>query len=128
MREGSGANSMGFCIRSLVVVFSLLMAAGSSGAESNYPAKSIRLVFGFAAGGDVGLRIIAEKLAEQLAQAVVVENIPGAAGNIAADLTASADPGGYTIGMLTGANIVLRPMLYRKLPYDPLKKLVPVSL
>jgi tripartite-type tricarboxylate transporter receptor subunit TctC len=119
---------MHLCIKSFVAALVLLMVSNAGDAQPNFPTKSIRLLFGFSAGNDVGLRIIAEKLAEELKQPVIVENIPGAAGNIAADQTANADPNGYVVGMLTGANIVLRPMLYRNLPYDPLKKLVPVSL
>jgi tripartite-type tricarboxylate transporter receptor subunit TctC len=119
---------MRFFIRSLITAFAVLMVAGPGNAQSNYPTRSIRLLFGFAAGTDVGVRIIAEKLAADLKQPAIVENISGAAGNIAADQTANADPDGYAVGMLTGANIVLRPMLYRNLSYDPLKRLVPVSL
>ena len=59
---------------------------------------------------------------------MIVENVTGAAGNIAADRTATAAPDGHTIGILTGANIVIRPLLHKKLPHDPLKDLVPVSL
>jgi tripartite-type tricarboxylate transporter receptor subunit TctC len=115
-------------IKTFLLAFAFLMAAHCVHAQSNYPTRNIRLLFGFGAGTDVGLRIIAEKLAEQLKRPVIVENISGAAGNIAADQTAYADPDGYAIGLLTGANIVLRPILYRKTPYVPLKRLVPVSL
>ncbi|MET0677630.1 MAG: tripartite tricarboxylate transporter substrate binding protein [Bradyrhizobium sp.] len=86
------------------------------------------MLYGFPAGTDVGARHIAERLAERLGKPVVFENIPGAAGNIAADQTAHAAPDGYTVGMLTGANIVLRPLLYRTVPYDMAKALVPVTV
>jgi tripartite-type tricarboxylate transporter receptor subunit TctC len=102
--------------------------AGPAVAQSGYPDRTIRLLYGFPPGNDTTTRLVADKLAERLGKPVVVENIAGAAGNIAADRTAKAEPDGYTIGMLTGANVVLRPLLYSKLPYDPLKELVPVSL
>src|SRR5204862_7581988 len=66
--------------------------------------------------------------AETLGKSVIVENITGAAGGIAADRTAKAPPDGHTLGVLTGANIVINSSLYAKLPYDPYKDLVPVSL
>lgn len=86
------------------------------------------MLFGFAAGTDVGLRIVADRLSADLGQPVVIENVVGAAGNIAADRAANAEPDGYTVGMLTGANIVLRPLLSRKAAYDPMSRLVPVGL
>jgi tripartite-type tricarboxylate transporter receptor subunit TctC len=106
----------------------IISIASPAIAETNYPERSIRLLFGFPAGADAGVRVIAEKLAESLGRSVIVENVTGAAGNIAADRTASAAPDGATVGMLTGANIVIRPLLHRKLPYDPHKELVPVSV
>jgi tripartite-type tricarboxylate transporter receptor subunit TctC len=114
--------------QSLALVVIALTSAASAYAQTDYPTRNIRLLFGFSAGNDVGTRIVAEKLAESLGMPVTVENATGAAGNIAADKTAYSDPDGYTIGMLTGANIVLRPLLYSSIPYDPLKKLTPVSL
>jgi tripartite-type tricarboxylate transporter receptor subunit TctC len=111
------------------LVLGLIVSAfGDAIAQSNYPERSIRLIFGFPAGSDAGLRLIADKLSDALGRTVFIENVTGAAGNIAADRIAAAAPDGHTIGMLTGANIVLRPLLYRQLPYDPLNDLVPVSL
>src|SRR5262245_61667154 len=100
----------------------------SAGAQTNYPEKSIRLLYGFPAGNDVVARIFADKLAEALSKPVIVENITGADGNIAADRTAKAAPDGYTVGVLTGANITINATLHKKLPYDPVKDLIPVSL
>src|SRR5262245_58091464 len=102
-------------------------SAEPSAAPSSYPDRPIRLLSGFA-GTEFGTRVLAEKLTEGLGQPVIVETVTGAAGNIAADRTASAAPDGHTIGLLTGANIVLRPLLNSKLPYDPHKELMPVSL
>lgn len=86
------------------------------------------MLYGFSAGSDIGARLLTEKLAERLGQPIVFENVSGAAGNIAADQLARAEPNGYTLGILTGANIVLRPLLYRATPHDLLEAVVPISL
>lgn len=105
----------------------MILTVSSVAAQSRYPDRAIHLLYGFDGDGFV-TRFLAERLARSLGQPVVVENVTGAAGNIAADRTANAAPDGYTFGMLTGANIVIRPLLHRKLAHDPLKVLVPVSL
>jgi tripartite-type tricarboxylate transporter receptor subunit TctC len=110
------------------IVGFLVTGIVSAGAQTNYPEKSIRLLYGFPAGSDIVARLFADKLAETFSKPVIVENITGAAGNIAADRTARAAPDGYTIGVLTGANITINATLYKKLPYDPVKDLIPVSL
>lgn len=106
----------------------LVTVWASAFAQTEYPTRPIRMLYGFPPGTDVGARHISEKLADRLGKPIVFENVAGAAGNIAADQTAHAPPDGYTIGMLTGANIVLRPLLYRTIPYDVSKALVPVTV
>lgn len=96
-------------------------------AQEGYPNQPIRILYGFAAGGDVAARLIAEKLSDRLGKPIIFENVSGAAGNIAADQVARAEPNGYTVGMLTNANIVLRPLLFRNLSYDVSKAPVPVG-
>jgi tripartite-type tricarboxylate transporter receptor subunit TctC len=96
-------------------------------AQSSYPERSIRVVYGFSAGTDVVVRLLADKLADVFGRPVIVDNVTGAAGNIAADHTAKAAPDGYTIGMLTGANIVINVSLYNKLPFDPIRDLTPIA-
>jgi tripartite-type tricarboxylate transporter receptor subunit TctC len=115
-------------IRLAFVAAALVAGTSASAAQSNYPEKSIRLIYGFPAGSDTATRIFADKFAEALGKPVIIDNVTGVAGNIAADRTAKAVPDGYTIGMLTGANITINATLYKKLPYDPVKDLVPVSL
>ena len=97
-------------------------------AQPNYPERSIKLLYGFPAGADTIVRLLADRLAETFGKAVIVENLTGAAGNIAADRTAKAAPDGYTIGMLPSANVVINVSLYNKLSFDPAKDLVPVTL
>jgi tripartite-type tricarboxylate transporter receptor subunit TctC len=95
-----------------------------------YPDKPVRMLVGFAAGGgtDTTARVIGIPLAEALGQQVIVDNRPGAAGNIAADITAHAVPDGYTILMGTIAALAINPSLYQKLPFDPIKDFEPISL
>jgi tripartite-type tricarboxylate transporter receptor subunit TctC len=112
-----------------LVVIALLLAgeAVPAVAQSNYPDRNIRLLFGFAPGVDTAARLLADKLGVALGKAVIVENVTGASGHIAADRVAKASPDGYTIGVMPAANIVVDGTLYKRLPYDPLKDLVPVT-
>src|SRR5450631_57304 len=95
-----------------------------------YPTKPIRLVVPFPAGGslDVVARAIAQKLTEAWGQPVIIDNRPGAGGNIGADLVAKSAPDGYTI--LDGAlsTHAVNVTLYGKLPYDPIKDFAPITL
>jgi tripartite-type tricarboxylate transporter receptor subunit TctC len=105
-----------------------IATAGHAAAQSNYPEKPIRLVVGFPPGGpaDIVARLLGQKFAEAWGKSVLVENVTGAAGNIAADRLAKAPPDGHTLGLLSDAQIVVNPGLY-KLPLDPVKDFVPIS-
>jgi tripartite-type tricarboxylate transporter receptor subunit TctC len=96
---------------------------------AEWPQRPIRMLVGFAPGGgtDATARAIAPKLTELLGQQVIVDNRPGATGNIATDITAKATPDGYTILMGTIAALAINPSLYSKLPFDPIKDLAPVT-
>jgi tripartite-type tricarboxylate transporter receptor subunit TctC len=96
-------------------------------AETEYPERTIRMLFGYAPGVDVVARLLADKLTDVFGKPVIIDNITGAGGAIAADRVAKAVPDGYTIAVLAGGNIVVNASLYRKLPYDPLKDLAPVT-
>jgi tripartite-type tricarboxylate transporter receptor subunit TctC len=111
------------------VAIAALLAAGLCAAQ-NYPAKPIRFVVNFAPGGgtDIVARAMGQKFSEKLGQPVVVENRAGANGNIGADYVAKSPPDGYTVLMTTNAPIAINPHLYRKLPFDALNDLQPVSL
>ncbi len=93
------------------------------GTAATYPNKPIKLLVGFAPGGgtDAAARTIAIKLTEILGQTVVVDNKPGAGGNIAADLVAKAPGDGYTIGLANIGSIAVNPQMPNGTPYDPLK-------
>jgi tripartite-type tricarboxylate transporter receptor subunit TctC len=98
-------------------------------ADGEYPVKPIRMLVGFAPGGgtDTTARALTPKLAERLGQQVIVDNRPGAAGNIATDLTTKAPADGYTILMGTIAALSINPTLYGNLPFDPMNDLAPVT-
>jgi tripartite-type tricarboxylate transporter receptor subunit TctC len=114
-------------IRLLAVLAAFACAAAHAQTDS-YPSKPITLVIPFAAGSgtdNVG-RIVAQKLAERLKQPVVVENKPGANGQIAAETVARAKPDGYTLFMTTNTTHSANPSLYKSLRYDPIKDFTPI--
>lgn len=107
-----------------------LLAACTAALAQDFPQKPIRFIVPFPPGGgtDSLTRLVANKLTETLRWNFVVENKPGAGGNVALDTTAKATPDGYTLVMAQTDNVVLNPLLYSKLTYDPVKDLVPVGL
>jgi len=115
------------CIGVLAAV--VLFATGTASAQT-WPAKPIRYVVPFAAGGttDILARIISEKLSVALGQPVVVDNKPGAGGGVGAAEVAKAAPDGYTIMGGTISTHAINASLYSSLPYDPVKDFVPITL
>lgn len=115
--------------RWLVAAFALAAAVASSAADWS-PTRTVRIVVPFAPGGqpDVVARALAEPLSKALGQPVIVENRPGAGGNIAAELVAKSAPDGHVLLMGTNGPLAVSPALYRNLPYDPLRDLAPVTL
>jgi tripartite-type tricarboxylate transporter receptor subunit TctC len=120
---------MSLASRVAVGIIAILILAGPARAQ-DYPTKPIRLVVPFAAGGatDVLARLVGERLTASLGQQVVVDNRPGAGGNIGSDLVARAEPDGYTILMGAVGTHAINPSLYPKMPYDPVKDFAPVTL
>ncbi|MDQ2187400.1 tripartite tricarboxylate transporter substrate binding protein [Alcaligenaceae bacterium A4P071] len=96
------------------------VTAASTASAQTYPTKPIRLIVGFAPGGsnDIIARLLAPKLGDVLKQQVVVENRPGAAGNIAADVVLKAPPDGHTIFMCTTGTLSIQPFLPQRMPFD----------
>jgi tripartite-type tricarboxylate transporter receptor subunit TctC len=106
-----------------------LAAFTSAGASAqSYPNQPIRIVVPFAAGGavDTVARVVGQKMSESLGQPVVIENKPGAGGNLAADTVARSAPDGYTV-LLTTNGHAISPALYRTLPFDAVKDFIPVT-
>jgi tripartite-type tricarboxylate transporter receptor subunit TctC len=115
---------------SLLALVALTVLAPHAGAQAWSPSRPVKLVVPFAPGGqpDIVARAVAEPLSKALGQPVVVENRPGAGGNIAAEAVARAAPDGHTLLVGTNGPLAVSPALYRDLPYDPLRDLAPVTL
>ena len=108
----------------------ILVAGFTSAAAQTWPARPIRMIAPFPAGGlvDVLARAVGEELAKTLGQPVVVENRPGAGGNIGADVVAKADPDGHTLLMTSPGIQSINQFLYRTMPFDAEQAFAPVSL
>ena len=119
-------------IRSLAVLALVpaMVWAGAALAQATYPARLVRVIVPFAAGTspDVVIRIVGQKLGELWGQPLLVENRPGAAGNIGAAAAASAAADGYTLLYTINSVICANPHLYSNLAFDPIKNFAPVSL
>ncbi len=115
--------------RALCVTFLAACAAPAVFAQTAWPSKPLKIVVGFPGGSspDLMARTIAEPLSQALGQPVVVENRPGAGGNIAADAVARATDD-HTLGLMINGNLTIAKILNPATPYDPLKDLQPVSL
>jgi tripartite-type tricarboxylate transporter receptor subunit TctC len=113
----------------LSVLFASALLTGPAAAQSNYPEKAVRIFVGFPPGGppDIAARLLAEKFSTAWGKTVVVENATGGGGNIAVDRVVKAAPDGYTLLMASNA-IVINPSLYKKLPYDAMRDLTPISM
>jgi len=113
-----------------VIAGALVAAFAAPAAAQDWkPTKPIRMLVGFAPGGgtDTTARAMGGKLAELLGQQIIIDNRPGASGNIAAEITANAAPDGYTVLMGSIAALAINPSLYKKLAFDPIRDLAPVS-
>ena len=107
----------------------ILLCAGAALAQP-YPSKAVRMVVPFAAGAgsnDIMARLTAQKLGDSLGQQFVVDNRPGASGIIGCDIVAKAQPDGYTVLMMS-LTFTVNPSLFKKLPYDTVKDLTPVTM
>jgi tripartite-type tricarboxylate transporter receptor subunit TctC len=107
----------------------LAMAAWPVAAQTTYPAKPIKIVVPFPAGGtsDVLARMLGQKMTESWGQPVVIENRPGSSGNLGADLVAKSAPDGYTLVLMDVGNLVISPALF-KLPFTVEKDFAPVAM
>ncbi len=122
-RQGGG-NGLSLAAAALLA----LVVSGSAGAQG-YPARAVRVIIPFAPGGgtDNLTRIMAPRLTELLGQPVVIDNRPGASGQIGTELAARAAPDGYTI-VHVDTSFTSNPSLYPKLPYDPVRDFTPIAL
>lgn len=117
-----------FCAMALVVV--AVAALPEVSAAERYPVRPIRFIVPYSPGGgaDLVARMVAQKLGEAFSTTVVIDNRPGAGGILGTDLVAKAPADGYTLLLGNVGPLAIMPSLYKKLPYDPLKDLAPVSM
>src|SRR5262249_39912569 len=116
-------------MRARNVFIATLLAVIASGAWAQaYPVRPIHMVVPFAAGGvvDATARLLVPKMSQLLAQPVIVDNRPGAGGNVAADFVAKAPADGYTV-LITTAGHAISPGLYKKLPFDAARDFAPIT-
>lgn len=127
MKNTSSLRTMRFT--AALAIAAAVMPSQAQDAAADYPAKAITIIVPFAAGGntDVKTRLVAQQLATLLGKPVIVDNKPGASGNIGMELLTKAQPDGYTIGMGSFGPLAVNPWVYPKLNFDP-KSLVPIIL
>jgi tripartite-type tricarboxylate transporter receptor subunit TctC len=116
--------------RTILRALAALALAAAPAFAQDYPAKPIKLIVPFppAGGTDVLSRAIAQSLANNTKWLIVIDNKPGAGGNIGLDFAAKSPPDGYTIAMGQTANLAVNPALYSSMPFDPLKDFAPIAL
>jgi tripartite-type tricarboxylate transporter receptor subunit TctC len=114
----------------LLAVLAMIAAPSAWSQAGAYPSRPVRIVVPFPAGGttDILARAIAQRLSESMGQPFIVDNRPGAGGNLGAELVAKSAPDGYTMVMGTVGTHAINPGLYPKMPYDHIKDFAPVLL
>src|SRR5262245_34539857 len=115
--------------RSLAIAVAASLLALAPAAAQDWPTKTVRIVVPFGPGStpDMVARLIADRLQQKLGQTFVVENKPGASGNLGTDAVAKAEPDGATIGISIGGPLAINTLLFSKLPYDPARDLAPIT-
>ena len=118
------------CMRRLTLAAAFVASLASAATAQTYPNRPIRMIAPFPAGGlvDVLARAIGDELTKTLGQPVIVENRPGAGGNLGADIVAKAEPDGYTLLMTSPGIQSINQFLYKTMPFDPDKAFAPISL
>lgn len=114
----------------LVLIAATAIGCGPAMAKDAYPSKPIKIIAPFAPGGvaDVMARLIGERLSKSLGQPVIVENRPGAGGNVGADVVAKSAPDGYTLLMTSAGILSINGSLYSKLTFDPATSFTPITM
>src|SRR5580704_17455816 len=117
------------CVLTVAAFFAASAAQAQTTPPGTYPARPVRIIVPFAAGGpsDIFARLIGQKLSDQLGKQFFVENQAGAGGNIGMGAAARAAPDGYTIAVVSSSYLV-NPGLYEKIPYHPERDFVPITI
>jgi tripartite-type tricarboxylate transporter receptor subunit TctC len=116
-------------MRKLTLALLGLWLALAPAAAQDWPSKTVKIVVPFGPGStpDMVARLIADRLQQQLGQTFVIENKPGASGNLGTDAVAKAEPDGATIAVSIGGPLAINTLLFSKLPYDPAKDIAPIT-
>jgi tripartite-type tricarboxylate transporter receptor subunit TctC len=114
---------------STTIALATLLAALAPAAAQEWPTKTVKVVVPFGPGStpDMVARLVADRLQQKLGQSFVIDNKPGASGNLGTDAVAKADPDGATIGVSIGGPLAINTLLFSKLPYDPAKDIAPIT-
>lgn len=115
-------------MKHLITALAAMALCGAAAAADDFPNKPIRVIVPYPAGqaSDTVIRLVGERLGKSLGQSIVVENRPGAGGNIGTDAGAKAAPDGYTLTIATAA-LPISKLVYKKLPFDPIKDFAPIT-
>jgi tripartite-type tricarboxylate transporter receptor subunit TctC len=116
-------------MRSLAIALLSLWLGLAAGLAQEWPDRTVKIIMPFAPGStpDMVARLLADRLQEKLSQSFVVENKPGASGNLGTDAVAKAEPDGATVGISIGGPLAINTLLFSKLPYDPAKDIAPIT-
>src|SRR6476659_5751783 len=116
--------------RTLAIALAAALFIPAAAAAQEWPTRSDKIVVPFGPGStpDMVARLIADRLQQKLGQTFVVENKPGASGNLGTDAVAKAEPDGYTLGISIGGPLAINTLLFGKLPYDPGKDLAFITM
>jgi len=117
-------------MKQFLIALSLALASSLAVAAETWPAKAVHIIVPFPPGSspDLIARMLTDKLAQALGQPVIVENKPGAGGNLGTGLVAKAEPDGYTLGLSIPGPLAVNTVLYKKMEYDPFTELAPITL
>jgi tripartite-type tricarboxylate transporter receptor subunit TctC len=116
-------------MRSIVLALLALWLGLAAGLAQEWPDRAVKIIVPFAPGStpDMVARLLADRLQQKLSQSFVVENKPGASGNLGTDAVAKAEPDGATVGISIGGPLAINTLLFSKLPYDPAKDIAPIT-
>ena len=117
-------------MKKLLIAVLLALGCATNAAAETWPAKPVHIIVPFPPGSspDLVARMLTDKLTQALGQPVVVENKPGAGGNLGTGMVAKAAPDGYTLGLSIPGPLAVNTVLYKKMEYDPFKELAPITL
>lgn len=117
-------------MKAAVLLAAIATGLAFNAAAQDYPSRPIRVIVPFPPGGstDILARTVFQQLGQKWKQSIIIDNRPGASGMIGTEMAARAEPDGYTLLMGSGGPLTINPALYAKLPYDPIKDFIPITV